>query len=212
MTELQTLLERAVDHEPEPVTTLDLETDLRRGRSCLRRRRTQAAGALAAVLALGLVGTGIARSPIQVLPAQHSDTHLVPAGAFEVPTPPAGWAVQAAGASLVVIAPDDLPHVNLSTPTLRLRLQGKLVLEYQSGFDGSFRQGETIEHDGRAFYTWVNQPSPDYPHDRATRMVSVRGPSGGWLVVQEAPALHWTTQQMIEFLDGVAVSQDAMAR
>jgi hypothetical protein len=40
----------------------------------------------------------------------------------------------------------------------------------------------------------------------------VRAPSGGWLLLQEAPKLRWTTEQMIAFLGEVGVLPGAVAR
>ena len=88
---------------------------------------------------------------------------------------------------------------------------GKLDLEYAAGTE-SLDERRPITVDGRSFYTWVNQPSPDCPGDPATRMVSVRAPSGGWLLLQEAPKLRWTTEQMIAFLGEVRSSPGAVAR
>jgi hypothetical protein len=40
--------------------------------------------------------------------------------------------------------------------------------------------------------------------------VSTHLPSGPWLVLQEAPELHRTVRHMIEYLDAVVVSPDAV--
>jgi hypothetical protein len=34
--------------------------------------------------------------------------------------------------------------------------------------------------------------------------------SGDWLVLQEAPRLGWTVQQMVEYLDAVVLTPDAV--
>jgi hypothetical protein len=127
-------------------------------------------------------------------------TATVDAGAFEIPTPPDGWGVQAAGTSLVVIAPEGLPKVDLSDPNLNLRLMGKLVIELHGRFD-RVDNGPQIHYDGQTFY--------DVRSDPRVRQVSVQEPSGNWLVLQEAPRLSWSLQQMVEYLDAVVVTPDA---
>ena len=39
----------------------------------------------------------------------------------------------------------------------------------------------------------------------------MREPDGDWLILQEAPSLHWTTAQMVDYRDGVVVLPDAVA-
>jgi hypothetical protein len=200
MSDLQTLLDGAVDHHVD----LDVDADLRRGRSALRRRRlTFVAGVAAAVLVIGGTFAGLARSSVLPLQPSHSKTATVHAGAFVIPPPPDGWSVQAADASLVVIAPDGLPKVDLHDPNLNLPVAGKLVINLVPGGIDSPNRGPTIEFDGRSFFDNERGGSN-------TTQVGVREPSGAWLVLQEAPSLQWTVQQMIEYLDAVVVTPDAV--
>jgi hypothetical protein len=202
MTGLHTLLEGAVD-TPDAV---DVTADVRRGHVALRRRRRLfGAGVAVGALALG-GGTGvIVRSHSSASEVVAGDPTNPPAtvraGSFVIPSPPDGWAVQAAGKSLVVIAPADLPKVDLTDPNLVLRVTGKLAIEYQHG---SLREGRPIRYDGRSFY-WLRSAG-------VPRGISVETPSGGWLRLQEAPKLHWTLHQMIEYLDGVQRLDGAPSR
>jgi hypothetical protein len=199
MSDLQTLLDGAVDHHVD----LDMAADLRRGRSALRRRRfTVTAGVAAALLVLGGTATAIVRPSMLPLRPAHTITATVHAGAFVIPPPPDGWSVQAADASLVVIAPEGLPKVDLSDPALNLRIAGKLSIDLVPGGIDSPKAGPTIEYAGRSFY--------DTEHGGAGTQVGVQEPSGAWLVLQEAPSLHWTVQQMIRYLDAVVVTPDAV--
>jgi hypothetical protein len=192
MTELHDLLESAV----APLVGVDVTVDLLRGHQALsRRRRTFVVGVAAAVLAVGGVTAAYTRpAALHLQPAHHADAPIR-AGAFEIPPPPAGWSVQAADESLVVIAPDGLPKVDLHDPQLNLQLMGKLSIQLMSG---SAANGTPVPFDGRTFY------DNDHAGGHA-RLVSVQAPSGGVLVLEEAPRLHWTTQQMVEYLDQVVV-------
>jgi hypothetical protein len=211
MTDLQALLDGSVDH---PV---DLEPahEVRRARTALTRRRRRFISA-GVVLAAVVVGGGTrldgfpGRGSYATGAAQSGAT--VRAGAFEIPPPPDGWAVQAAGDNLVVVAPDDQPKVDLENPMMQLQVAGKLVLNYQRGDFGSDapKEGDPISYDGRTFYAWTNPASPDYPRQGATSIASVRESTGAWLEVMAAPKLHWTQQQLIDYLDRVVVTPDAV--
>jgi hypothetical protein len=207
MTDLHTLLDRTVD---QPVH-LDPASAVDRGRRALRRRRRAvAAGAAAAVLVAGGAATAYTRpSALHLQPADQSDV-TIRAGAFEIPAPPAGWAVQAADDHLVVVAPDDQPHVDLADPKLQLSAVGKLVLEYQRADFDPPKSGGPIQYDGRTFYAWTNPPSPDAPHQPDTVMASVREPTGGWLEVMAAPDMHWSQSQLVDYLDHVVVTSNAV--
>jgi hypothetical protein len=197
MSDLHTLLDSAVDHEVD----LDVDADLRRGRSALRRRRrTVVAGFAAAVLVVCGTFAGLVRYSVLPLQPSHTKTATVHAGGFVIPPPPDGWSVQAADASLVVIAPEGLPKVDLHDPNLNFRVMGKLVIELHGRLD-RVDNGPKIQFDGRTFY--------DVRSDPQVRQVSVREPSGGWLVLQEAPRLSWSLQQMVAYLDAVVVTADA---
>jgi hypothetical protein len=199
MTELHTLLDRSVDHP----TDLDTAADVRRGRAALTRRRrgTVLLGALAAVLAVCGTVTLHDRSPGAATTVQPAEPGPVRAGSFQIPAPPAGWSVQAADESLVVIAPAGLPKVDLHDPDLQLLLAGKLLVHLQrSGLP--IQESTAIQHGGRTFY--------DYEGGGTGTQVGVAEPSGGWLILQEAPSLHWTTGQMVDYLAGVVVLGDAV--
>ncbi len=198
MTDLQALLERSVDHP----AALDPAADVRRGGAALsRRRRRTVAVAVAAVLLVGVAATAYDRSseaPTTILPA---DTGTVRAGGFQLPPPPDGWSVQAADDSRVVIAPDGLPKADFDDPDLQLQVMGKLLVHLQrSGLP--LRASNHVERDGRAFYS--------YQGGGAATQVGVREPSGAWLILQEAPRLHWTTHQMVDYLDEVVVLAGAV--
>lgn len=198
MTDLHALFERSVD-QPAPV---DPVADLRRGRAALaRRHRVLVAGAAATVLVLGGAATLYERSSATPTTVRPADPTTVHAGSFEIPTPPEGWSVQAADESLVVIAPDGQAKVELHDPNLQLQVQGKLLVHLQRG--GPPIQASTpVEHDTRTFY--------EYDGGGPARQVFVREPSDGWLVLQEAQPLHWTSEQMVDYLAGVDVLASAV--
>jgi hypothetical protein len=75
-------------------------------------------------------------------------------------------------------------------------VKGKLILEYEADTFGELKNGEPIEYDDRTFYD-IERTGSD------ARLVTTPAGSGTWLALQEAPDLHWSVQQMIEFLDGV---------
>jgi hypothetical protein len=155
-----------------------------------------AAAAVTAVLVVGVAATAYDRSPGAPTTVAPTDTGTVHAGGFEVPAPPDGWSVQAADESRVVIAPDGLPKADFDDPHLQLQVMGKLLVHLQrSGLP--IRSSTPVERDGRTFYS--------YQGGGAAGQVGVREPSGAWLVLQEAPRLHWTTHQMVDYLDEVVV-------
>jgi hypothetical protein len=197
MTDLQTLLDRSVDHHVD----VHPDADLRRGRSALRRRRrTVGAGIAAALLALGGTATVLGRTSVLPLVPSHAGKATVHAGGFEIPPPPDGWSVQAADESRVVIAPDGLPKADFDDPHLNLQIMGKLLVHLQhSGLP--IHSSTPVEQDGRTFY--------EYEGGGTAVQVGVREPAGGWLILQEAPRLHWTTQQMVDYLDGVVLLSKA---
>jgi hypothetical protein len=199
MTDLQTLLEGAVDHH----VGLDVAADLRRARSTVRRRRlTLVGGVAAALILLGGAATALVRPSVLSLHSADTVTATVHAGAFVIPPPPDGWSVQAADESLVVIAPDGLPTVDLHDPSLNLRVAGKLSIHLVPGGIDSPKAGPTIDYDGRSFF--------DNEHGGLGTQVGVQEASGDWLVLQEAPRLGWTVQQMVEYLDAVVLTPDAV--
>jgi hypothetical protein len=196
MTDLPTILDQAVDH---PVD-LDVTADLHRGRTALRRRRfTVVAGVAAALLVVGGVTTALVRPSALPLRPAHTVTATVHAGAFEVPPPPDGWSVWHATSSIVVIAPDGTPP---PVPGQGVLVMGKLAVSFVDGSTESPRSGPTVEYDGRSFY--------DNETGGEARQVGYEVSPDRWLVLQEAPSLHWTVQQMIEYLDAVVVSPDAV--
>jgi hypothetical protein len=190
MTDLQTLLDRAVDHHVD----LDPAAAVRRGHAALRRRRRRVVAGVVAAAVLVVGGTtAYARPDVVHLSPSHSGPTTARAGSFEIPSPPDGWSVQGADENLVVIAPDGLPKVNLHDPSLQLGVMGKLSIALMRGKATS---GRPVTYDGRTFY--------DNEHAGGdSSLVSVDAPSGGVLVLQGAPSLHWTLQQKIQYLDGV---------
>jgi hypothetical protein len=195
MSDLQTLLSRAVDQRVD----VDVVADVRRGRTALRRRRvTVAAGVAATLLVVGGATTALVRPSALPLRPAHTVTATVHAGAFEVPPPPDGWSVWHTSPSIVVIAPDGTPPPD---PKVGVQVMGNLAIYLRDGSD-SPKWGPTIEYDGRSFF--------DNEHPGADVQVGFQEPSGDWLVLQEAPTLHWTVQHMIEYLDAVVVSPDAV--
>jgi hypothetical protein len=80
---------------------------------------------------------------------------------------------------------------------------GKLAISLTSDANGSPEAGPTIDYDGRAFFDNESAGGP-------AAQVGYEVSPGRWLVLQEAPALHWTAQQMIEYLDGVVVTSAAV--
>jgi hypothetical protein len=196
MTDLETLLERSVDHHVE----VDVAADVRRGRSALRRRRLSVgAGAAVVLLVIGGATTRLVPSSLRSAQPAHTATATVPAGAFEIPPPPPGWSVWQATDSDVVIAPDGTPPPD---PEVGARVMGKLAISFLDGSLESPASGPTIEYDGRTFY--------DNETGGPATQVGVRVSHSTWLVLQEAPTLHWTVQQMIEYLDGVVVTPRAI--
>jgi len=197
MSDLQNLLEDAVDHRVD----LDVAADLRRGRSALRRRRLSVGGGIAAaVLVTGGTLSGLVGPSEPSTAPSHATNANVHAGAFEVPPPPDGWSVWRADSSYVLIAPDGTPPPQ--DPKIVV-VGGKLGISLVSDAHGSPKAGPTIDYDGRAFY---DNESPGSP-----TQVGYQVSPGRWLVLQEAPALHWTVHQMIAYLDGVVVTPDAVA-
>jgi hypothetical protein len=197
MTDLHALLARTVDH---PVD-LDTVADVRRGRAALTRRRRRTGLAAAAAAAVAVLGSQTLPQGhlLGIGPSDEMKRPTVSTGYFTIPEPPRGWAVQASGDHLVVIAPEGLPKVDLSDPQLNFRVTGKLVLEYETDTFGELEDGEPITYDGRTFY--------DIEHTGGgARLVTTSTGSGTWLVLQEAPDLHWSVQQMIEFLDRVQIT------
>jgi hypothetical protein len=196
MTDLHALLDREVDHAVE----VDTVADVRRGRAALRRRRrVVVAGAVAGVLVLGGGLTAYARSTAVPTAVSPTDDGTVHAGGFRIPAPPEGWSVQAADESRVVVAPDGSPKTDFDDPHLQLPVMGKLLVHLQhTGLPVD--SSTTVELDGRTFYV--------YPGGGPLQ-VGVPEPAGGWLILQDAPRLHWTTQQLVDYLDEVEVLPDA---
>ena len=71
-----------------------------------------------------------------------------------------------------------------------------MVIQYETSTFGELAVGQPIEYDGKKFYDLEQTGG-------GARQVSTPTGSGTWLVLQEAPKLIWTVQQMIEFLDRV---------
>ena len=198
MSDLQTLLEDAVDHRVD----VDVAADLRRGRSALRRRRLTIGGGIAAavLVAGGTLSAFIGPSKPSMAPS-HATNATVHAGAFEVPTPPDGWSVWKADSSYVLIAPDGTPPHD--PKVVGVPVSGKLAISFSTDANGSPKAGPTIDYDGRSFF--------DNESAGGATQVGYEVSPGRWLVLQEAPALHWTVHQMIAYLDGVVVTPDAVA-
>lgn len=199
MSDLRTLLEGAVDHRVE----LDVAADLRRGRTALRRRRLTLGGGIAAavLVAGGALSSYVAPSEPPTAPSHATDPNAtVQAGAFKLLPPPDGWSVWRADSSYVMIAPDGTPPPQ--DPKIVV-VGGKLVISLVGEADGSPKAGPTIDYDGRVFY--------DNESAGSATQVGYEVSPGRWLVLQEAPSLHWTVHQMIAYLDGVVVTPDAVA-
>jgi len=199
MSDLQTLLESAVDHWVD----VDVAADLRRGRSALRRRRLTLGGGIAAALLVAggtLSAFGGPSEPSTAPSHVTNASATVHAGAFEVPPPPDGWSVWQADSSYVLIAPDGTPPPR--DPGIVV-VGGKLGITFMTDANGSPKAGPTIDYDGRTFFYNESTGGP-------AAQVGYEVSSGRWLVLQEAPALHWTVRQMIAYLDGVLVTPDAV--
>lgn len=205
MTDLQTLLERAVDHAPD----VDVAADLRRGhRAVARRRRAILGGSAALVLGVGAAAAAYPSVHEHQAAASHR-ADGVPAGAFVLPSVPDGWEVQAADDSRVLISPAGLPKQSFEDPQSNIRVLGRLFLHLRSLAPP--KDSRTLSYDGRTFYDVESGPYParGYPQGAPPRQLVVRVQSGGWLWLQEAPRLGWTLTQMAEFLDGITVEPGA---
>jgi hypothetical protein len=206
MTDLQTLLERAVDLPAD----VDVAGDLRRGHRALTRRRRTVLGGSAALL-VG-AGTAVTTYPhvhqTQVVAADHDDA--ITAGAFQLPSIPDGWEVMAANVSRVVMAPAGTPKQSFDDPKAVIQVLGNLLVDYRTFRPP--RDSQTLEYDGRTFYEVVEPPYPakGYPKGTPPRQLAVRDASGHWLWLQEATRLRWSWEQMAGYLDGVVVQPDAV--
>ena len=109
----------------------------------------------------------------------------------------AGQRVRLVRAARLLTAGDDAAAEDLVQTTLTL------ALTFETDANGSPKAGPTIDYDGRAFFDNESAGGP-------AAQVGYEVSPGRWLVLQEAPALHWTARQMIEYLDGVVVTSAAV--
>jgi len=195
MTEIQQLLERAVEHPGH----VDPGPDVHRGHRALRRRRTRVAGGVVGGLALlGVVGSitwphGHATGR-EVPPAAGAGGALVHTRYYDVPQPPDGWQV---GTSMPIAVTLVRAGVADTHPYL---FDGKVVVIIGSrgerlGF------GPTTEYAGRTFY--------DNERNADTSILAVRLQDGRFLQLQYPKSAGFSQSEMIRYLDGVVVNPGA---
>jgi hypothetical protein len=100
----------------------------------------------------------------------------------------------------VLIAPDGTPPDD--PKVVGVPVSGKLAISFSTDANGSPKAGPTIDYDGRTFF--------DNESGGPSAQVGYEVSPGRWLVLQEAPALHWTVHQMIAYLDAVVVTPNAV--
>ena len=195
MTEIQQLLERAVDHPGH----VDPGPDLHRGHRALRRRRTRVSGGVAGGLALlGVVGLvtwphGHATGR-EVPPVAAAGGPLVHTRYYDVPQPPDGWHVGASTPIAVTLVRDGVPDTH---PTF---FNGKVVVII--GARGErLGIGRTTEHAGRTFY--------DNERNAGYSILAVRLDDGRFLQLQYPKRAGFSQPEMIRYLDGVVVNPGA---
>lgn len=180
-----------------------VDADVHRGRAALARRRRGRAtrisigAAVAAALIVSAVLTADprvapSRSPIRLV-AYHGDQ----LSGFIVDQVPDGWYLQGSNAFALTIAPDG----DTTSPD---SFSGKLVVMLlSSSAPQELPEGESVtvgEHDGVASQT----------PDAAT--LTYEDDAGNLVQIQAwRSALHWTTDQLTSFAEGVHVTADAQA-
>ena len=209
MPTLHDLLDEAAG-QPRP---FDAVADLHRSHRVVARRRIRwTAGVSSCVVAVGAVTFaamphGSSRVDT-VRPAEggssgpaSSDT---PSGEihmqyYDVPRPPAGWHIVGERPQYVMITRD-----GSGVTTIDSGFVGQIVIMLSPGdkaYD-SIRKQQSMEHDGRTFYT----NGPDGP---GMTVVSVRTADGNWLQIQY-PGSDFGFRDMVTYLDGVVVKDGAV--
>jgi len=112
---------------------------------------------------------------------------------YDVPHPPAGWHVVGERAQYVMLSRE-------ATTTVDSSFVGQIVVGLTDGHE-KFDTGPSVQQGGRTFY--VNDRNP------GVTILSVRTSSGGpWLQAQY-PNADLGVNEMVWFLDGVAVGPGA---
>jgi hypothetical protein len=201
---------------PVAVPTPDqIDADLTRGRSALRRRRvvqgavgsTFAVAAVAAAFAFATGGASVpgSNTPQAVAPITASKNPSIALVAYKGEQPkgfildkvPDGWEVQGVDAGVLTLAPIGAADQEMHS------FIGKVAVMLQSADDHNVPKGEkvTVGKDEGVLGKSEDQK------DGWTLFVDRK--SGPRLQVQVWDGLGWTGEQVVEFAAGITVTKDA---
>ena len=219
MTEIQDLL----DHASDVPVTVDVASDVSRGRAAVRRRRRLAGGGAAgaavvvvAVASVGLAGIGHDDRATDSAPYAATSTapSVAPSGATTDPPAPEptvipGQPVRPDLGQFFDVPP--APHgwfyygqdqfTAIYAPDGARPVMGdfedRLVVLLSRPDSGPGRTAQPVDRDGRTFYTRDG--------DSGYRSVWVEQDSGEWLAVQYPRSAGFSFPDMLDFLDAVEV-------